>query len=262
MARRMDRGSRQTRKIPGDTNGNGGKAFLLVMLLLLVMVVGYFVFKPKGAEGPLQNRKEMLAAPTQIDEEGIVIVVDAGHGGFDNGTKGAFTGVLEKDINLEIAFYLKLELEEKGYQVVMTRMDEDAIGPDKNADMAKRKQIMAEPYVNLIVLIHQNFFEGDEGIYGPQTYHAPGAVQGELLAKDILVELNEQLGIENPRPVRSLTENNMLITAAVHPAALVECGFLSNKKEEALLSSSDYQKKVAKAIADGVETYVNTYIEV
>ena len=89
--------------------------------------------------------------------EGLVIV-DAGHGGYDGGAEG--NGVLEKDVNLEISYKLKDELILRGYNVKMTRSDDSFVGLTQRASIANAQD---EPVC--LISIHQNSLEASEGLY-------------------------------------------------------------------------------------------------
>lgn len=183
-----------------------------------------------------------------------VAVVDAGHGGFDIGATGV-SGVHESDLNLKVAGYLKADLEQEGVRVIMTRSDENAIAATKDEDMAKRREIIQQSGSDIVVSIHMNA-DTDASISGPVVLFSPGAIQGEKLAKMIQYSLLDELKPDSKNIARTgilyVLENN------TQPSVLVECGFITNAQEEALLVQEDYQKKVAYAITQGCMEFLQS----
>ena len=91
-----------------------------------------------------------------------VVVLDAGHGGFDPGKIGV-DGSLEKEINLQIAKRLKAYLEVEGVEVCMTREDDRGLYAERDsskkmADMKNRCKKITEADPDLVVSIHQNSY--------------------------------------------------------------------------------------------------------
>lgn len=188
-----------------------------------------------------------------------VIVVDCGHGGSDPGMIGV-DGLKEKDFNLAIGLKVKEALEKRDFQVVMTRdtdtgLYEEASKNKKAQDMQKRILLIQEVRPVLTVSIHQNSYE-DSGVKGPQVFYYRDSTQGEKLAKILQEKLNEYLQVERPREAKGNT-TYYLLRRSPGVLNIVECGFLTNPEEAAMLSQEEYQQKVAEAVADGVAQYVN-----
>ena len=101
------------------------------------------------------------------------MVVDPGHGGKDGGATGARTGIPEAGLNLTVSQLVQAGLESAGYQVILTRTDEDALAPDKQGDMAARKAIMNQSGVDVVVSIHMNKFS-DPSVSGPMAFYMQG----------------------------------------------------------------------------------------
>jgi N-acetylmuramoyl-L-alanine amidase len=210
-----------------------------------------------GAIAALDNPQRTAKVSAQASGEakkglaGKSVVVDAGHGGFDPGTIGS-SGAEEDDINLAVSKFLKAELEDRGAKVIMTRSDENAIADTKDADMEKRRVIIRDSGSDIVVSVHMNSFK-DESVSGPLVLFMTGSVKGKALAEYIQQRLNDELEPESKGTARS--ENLHVLRAGNQPSVLVECGFISNPDEEKKLLTEDYQKKVAKAICNGVEDY-------
>ena len=202
--------------------------------------------------------REAAAVSVELNQK-KVIVVDCGHGGMDPGMIG-IDGVKEKDFNLAIGLKVKAALEEKDFQVVMTReADEGLYEADarnkKAQDMQKRILLIQEVKPVLTVSIHQNSYE-DPGVKGPQVFYYRDSAQGEVLAKLLQAKLNEYLKVERPREAKGNT-TYYLLKRSPGILNIVECGFLTNPDEAGKLSQEEYQKKVAEAVADGVAEYIN-----
>ncbi len=187
------------------------------------------------------------------------IVVDAGHGGDDPGKIG-INGVLEKDINLTIAYKLRDLLESQGYEVIMTRTTGEGLYQPgtknmKVEDMQKRCEIITKAMPLFTVSIHQNSYP-EEYVKGAQVFYYGQSKEGEELAKKIQSSLVAHLDPENHR-VEKANESYYLLKKTPTPTVIVECGFLSNSEEADLLNTNEYQDKVAWAIMMGIIEYLN-----
>lgn len=188
-----------------------------------------------------------------------VIVIDPGHGGRDPGKVGV-NQVLEKDINLAIGLKVKVFLEQKGYDVVLTR--EEDVGlyqeSDKNkkaADLRKRVEIIEESQSLLAVSIHQNSFH--EGRYkGAQVFYHQKSSKGKLLAQILQKQIKDTVKDDNQREAKANGDYYMLRKVSC-PLIIVECGFLSNEEEAKKLADELYQEKMAWAIYLGIVQYIN-----
>ncbi|MHC1749029.1 MAG: N-acetylmuramoyl-L-alanine amidase CwlD [Cellulosilyticaceae bacterium] len=185
------------------------------------------------------------------------VVIDPGHGGFDPGKKGV-NGSHEKEINLQIALKLRDYLEESGAVVIMTRVgDEDLDGMEgkshKNKDMRQRKDIVNSSEADVVISIHQNSFTQPK-VRGAQVFYHSASDKGKILADCIQNSIKKYADPNNTRKVKSTTDYYVL-RATNKPAIIVECGFLTNPEEEALLNSKEYQDKMAWSIYLGTVEY-------
>ena len=183
-----------------------------------------------------------------------IIVIDAGHGGFDGGAIGRFTNVHEAGLNIAVAKKLEKLCVSEGYAVVMTRADEHAIGDNKDADMAHRHDIIEEANADMVISIHMNKYP-DSSVSGPQVFYYDGSPEGEMLANSIQQKLNAYL--MPPRERVHKPETYFILRASESPCVIVECGFISNEREERLLQTDDYQQQCANAIFEGIKYYLN-----
>lgn len=178
-----------------------------------------------------------------------LIVVDAGHGGIDGGASSEYSD--EKDITLKIAFFLKDELEYRGYSVYMTRDDDTFIEPIDRAKAANSKD-----GVLAFISIHLNSTDEGESINGVEvlTHDRAGC---EELAQFLLNSVSSAVSAKKRDVV---FKTNLTVTSkTVMPAALVECGFMSNPDEALLLDREDYQVKLALGMADALDQFIDSY---
>ena len=195
----------------------------------------------------------------QAEDEKICVVIDAGHGGSDPGKVG-INGVNEKDINLQIAEYLKQYLEANDIEVVMTRESDaglnDADASNKKVqDMKRRIELIDETAPAITVSIHQNSYP-EEYVHGAQVFYYTGSREGQALAQCIQEELVAKVDPENKRQVKA-NDSYYLLKKTGIPIVIVECGFLSNSAEAEKLCTEAYQKRVAWAIHMGILRYMN-----
>jgi len=184
---------------------------------------------------------------------GHVIAVDAGHGGYDGGAR-APGGRWEKEYNLDIATRLTEYLRSLGAGVVMTR-DADYALCDANPKMRKKRQDMERRAdlvivggAEILVSIHMNEYR-NRNQSGPQVFYRADCPAGKLLAETLQAQMIESL---LPRQKRQAHTGDFYIISLGIPSALVECGFLSNTAEEALLRTDAYAQQVAEAIGEGI----------
>lgn len=192
-------------------------------------------------------------------KETPVVVVDAGHGGTDPGKVGV-DGSLEKDINLAVAERLKTYLEQDDVKVIMTRETDtglysEADSRKKMTDMKKRCEIIEESGADLVVSIHQNSYH-EESVSGGQVFYYRDSSKGKALAEILQDRFDYVLGDQNRRLPKA-NGNYYLLLHVKCPIVIVECGFLSNRKEAALLNSGEYQDKLAYTIHMGIMEYLN-----
>jgi len=193
----------------------------------------------------------------EIPKPTYTIVIDAGHGGRDNGCSGV-NGSIESDINLKISERLKGYLENLGIDVVMTRSDGNGLykaNADnyKQSDMEKRIEIINKTNPDMVISIHQNSFS-DSTQTGAQAFYQEGDEESLAFAESVQSQLLSQL--PNARQLANYGDYYIL-NECDFPAILIECGYLTNAEEESLLMSESYQSKVAYSIVCGVVKYFN-----
>lgn len=221
----------------------------------------------------------------------VRIALDPGHGGIDPGAVGE-NGLLEKDVVLEISRKVRSLLEIKGYNVFLTRSGDQFISLRKRARLANRRQ------ADLFVSIHANA-AFNQLAQGTETfYYAPASdLWARKLAalENAVLKLEGAAGnsansdnnsgangshkqnrlAANIRAARCVQERISAVTESSDrgtkaaefyvlkytrmPSILVETGFLSNRHERDLLADSNYRVKMAKAIARGIDDYIQSH---
>ena len=167
------------------------------------------------------------------------VVVDAGHGGKDNGAYRKFGGA-EKNATLDVAQRLSHKLRASGVHTVMTR-NSDVFIP-----LEERVAIENEQKNCVFVSIHFNDSRR-RGINGFETYyHSPNAIElaNRIQAKLLTIPRSANRGVHHA--------NFRVLRLAKYPAVLVECGFLSNPREGGEARDSDYRDELADRIAEAI----------
>ena len=187
------------------------------------------------------------------------VVVDAGHGGDDPGKVG-INGMLEKELNLQIAKKLAVFLEMADVEVVMTRTEdrglhEEGTSGKKAQDMKRRVELMETHAPDLVISIHQNSY-GDETVRGAQVFYYTGSAEGKKLAQILQHRLVEGLDPANHRMEKD-NDSYYLLKKTSRPIVIAECGFLSNPDEATLLCDPLYQEKAAWHLHMGIMQYLN-----
>lgn len=187
----------------------------------------------------------------------LVICIDAGHGGRDGGCVGTASGVKESDLTLIITKKLASYLKAYGIGVVLTREGSGGLYGDgankKKEDMEERKKIINNSNCDLVVSLHMNSFN-DSAVRGAQVFFDETDENSKMFAQDIQTILGENLPQSN-KAVK--TGDFFLLKCRDVPSILVECGYLSNPEDEALLISDAYQEKVAYTIFCGIIKFCN-----
>lgn len=236
------------------------------LLLTVTTLCSAALFYAAGDSAVKTFAGEQLAAAVQGTPgplAGLTVAVDAGHGGYDGGAVGRVSGVPEKGLNLDVAQQVEGMLLELGADVVMTRTgdyalcDEDPPIRKKLQDMQRRAELIRLNEADVVLSIHMNEYAG-RNESGPQVFYREGCPAGRLLAGAIQQAMIRGLRPEKERP--ALGGDYYILTLGI-PGALVECGFLSNKVEEAKLLQETYREQTAQSIVQGVLDWHRLAIE-
>lgn len=233
-----------------------------------------------------------VEAPTRRPRDRWVVVVDPGHGGVDPGAVGP-RGTREKDVALAVARALGRELKDHpAIEVVMTRTTDTLIALRDRPQMANRVD------ADLFLSIHTNalhrpqvagfetYFlavaetedaarvarmenaaarferEGTGAALDPITFMLRDLVQNAYLIESLrwaeLVQESMAGSLDSPN--RGVKQAGFYVLVGANmPSVLVEIGYITNLQEEQKLRSAAYQARVARALAQSVESYLRTY---
>lgn len=229
---------------------------IFTIALIFVMLLSLF--------SNISKTSETIDASGEAQVKKIKVIIDPGHGGVDQGASGNM-GIGEAPINLAISEKLMNFLEGSGFDVEMTRYEDEGlyslksktIRAKKNEDLANRVKLINNSEANMVVSIHLNYFP-QEKYSGAHVFYQKNSMTGKIAA-EILQDSLKNILDENNKRVPQVKKDIKIMDDTSVPVLLVECGFLSNPAEEKKLVSDDYQEKTAWAIYSGLLEYFNEF---
>ena len=234
-------------------------------------------FAPKSIKGlpyihavdARRTLQPLLAPPFQSPRTNRTIVIDAGHGGKDSGTRSCVNGEPEKQYALDWARRLERLLMTQGWNVVMTRTN------DVYLSLAERVAIAERVRADMFVSLHFNSGPGNEGLSGIETYCLPATGMPSTLRRGFADDPSEVL------PNNAFDDGNFQLATAMHrsvlsatgaadrgvcrarflgvlrgqnrPAVLIEGGYLSNTAEARKIGTSTHRQALAEGVAKALE---------
>lgn len=217
------------------------------------------------------------ASSPASDGDGFTVVIDPGHQGSwidmsaqepmapgssetkakaTTGTQGAFSGVPEYEVNLQVSLALQKELSARGYRVVMTRTDNDTAISNK-----ERAELATSQGADITVRIHANG-DGSSQATGALTMAPTSAnpyleqsviEKSNTLASCIINHYCASTGLGN---LGVISADNMTGTNwSTVPVAILEMGFMSNQNDDLYITNTANHETMAKSIADGIDEY-------
>ncbi len=219
---------------------------IILVIIFSVMVCFFSISALKNVNG-------------NEDNIAIKVVLDAGHGGIDNGVSGINTGVKESDLNLAVVKKLKVCYENAGIKVVLTRADSNGLygvyteGSFKRRDMENRRKVIEKTNPDIVISVHMNKFSNSSR-RGAQVFFTDNNKDSVILAESIQKSFNDME--ESVKKTSALKGDYFILNSHNYVGCIVECGFLSNPEDEQLLITSEYQEKIAYAIFKGSIDYL------
>ena len=182
------------------------------------------------------------------------LVLDAGHGGEDGGAV-SITGVPESRINLSIVLSLRDVLGLYGVDPILLREedislhtgDSNTLREKKRSDLKNRTAAIEAVEGGTLISIHQNTYPGSR-YHGTHVFYAP-TDGSQALADHVQNSIKTALQPDNERAVKQIPDTVYIMNHITCPGILIECGFLTNPAEEAMLRDPDYQRKLSAVIA-------------
>ena len=218
--------------------------------LLIFLYLGIIIF------GVVKSYTEESVETFSMPVSRKVIMIDAGHGGWDPGKVGR-NETLEKDINLAIASKLQTYLEQSGSVVILSRSDDSALAKEKNDDLRGRTEIANTSKADIMVSIHQNSYP-NPSVTGAQVFYYDDSEESKRLAESIQREIISFTDQKKNREAKA-NGNYFLLKKTKIPAVIVECGFLSSDEDRLKLMDEEYQEKMAWGIYLGIINYYSNF---
>lgn len=219
----------------------------LMALPLLTFVVCLFAFRLHDDNSTVAITK----ANTPFK-----LVVDAGHGGKDNGAVGV-NGLLEKDIALSISKKIKELAGEYGIDVVLTRDNDVYMAPNEKVDFANKQN------ANAFISIHANAVDGAVGsgvvnTSGMDVFLSKENIRfkdSKTFGSAVLGKLQSSFKTDNT--LKEGRRGIWVLKANELPAILIECGYIDNASDVAIMTNAAQTEKMARKILEGVALYAN-----
>ena len=214
-------------------------------------------------------------SPTPVPDKGKLIVIDPGHGGRDPGAvhtiAGGVVDLTEEEVNLWIALKLAEMLRADGYNVLLTRTDDRAVGPDRNqpADLQARVDVANRAGADIFVSVHHNGSD-NRSIRGTTVYycsHRPFADQNRRLARltqQALVRNLRQAGYDTvDRGAQDDAFLGHLALLGPHnirrpsqmPAVIGEALFITNDADADALKRVEIREAIARGDFEAIPAY-------
>lgn len=226
------------------------------------------IIETNMADNGIESEKE------PVEKKDLLVVIDAGHQAKGNselepvgpnatqmkakvssGTRGIVSGLNEYELTLQVSLKLEAELLERGYEVIMTRTENDV-----DISNSARAMIANEAGADAFIRIHANGSENSKanGVLticqtADNPYNGTFYEKSKFLAKTILDQVVLSTGAK--REYIWETDTMSGINWALVPCTIVEMGYMTNAEEDALLATEEYQFKIVEGIANGLDLF-------
>ncbi len=225
------------------------------------------------SEAEFPNEGFVNAEPTR---KGILVAIDPGHQGESvdmsalepeapgsdsmkrkatGGTSGRYTGIAEYQLNLDISLALRDALEEQGYDVLLTRENNETA-----ISNAERAMLANDSGADILIRIHANGSEdasanGALVLVGSQSNYYVGHLyeQSYHLGESVLNAYCNRTGMQN----RGIVTNDHMtgINWSRIPVIILEMGFMTNEQDDWNMADAEYRKQMVEGIVEGINVY-------
>lgn len=213
--------------------------------------------------GALMALFSLVAVPPPVSAHpfglsGRYVVLDPGHGGRDSGTRQG--GMIESEINVDVARMLSKELKQAGVVVLLTRRHDASLLPEDlhyekrpRAEMDARIRVAKAVLPDVYLSIHCNAWVGGGSAQGAQVFVDPEASEASLgLGKAISDVVVRHTGTKR---LLSRKINHYILKSIPAPVTTVEMGFLTDPTDRAHLQNPQYRQKFSRILMMGLVTY-------
>ncbi len=195
----------------------------------------------------------------EISGDAPLVVLDAGHGGYDPGAVGKDDDdniiLYEKEVCLKIVKKVKVILDSKGIDVLLTRSGDTALGSTEITDLRARVRIANDAKADLFVSVHNNAFTNEKPngtcvLYSGINPNEGYGISSKELAQNIQTHMVQATGLFDRGIVAR--PNIVVLRETAMPAALIECAFITNPDDQKVLLSDKKLSDMAEAISIGI----------
>lgn len=242
--------------------------FALGLTMVLGLTPGISVQAVSISTQPILSN-QVLTAIANLDKTKKTIVIDPGHNyGGDLGASFTIKGITYKevDLNMQVASKLKVELEKRGYNVVMTRYDGEKPMIDAIQSLKDRIITANMARANFFISVHHNSTINMPEVKGIETFYSSseqgegfkgGAVYNKLeISKKMATVINDSIAKNLNLNNRGIKDSHLFIKSTNMPSIVVEAGFITNEEEAKRCADPINQQKVAETIADAVKANI------
>lgn len=239
-------------------------SIILGMCVLLIVICSFMMpklptyteetLKVTDTDGNDENNEnnDKNHVPTFQGSNVPYVVIDPGHGGYDEGGRSSDGRIVENEFDMMISNKIKVLLEKEGVKVLLTRTSDEVSWPSDNVkDLQARLDIATNAGADMMISIHCNSSDEDPlNVSGSEVYANSKQTDSVSLAQSIVDALD---ALEPELKSRGVKKGSLhLLTFNTIPTVIVEMGFLSNPKDVDYLLNSDSQNLMCEKIAEGI----------